>query len=222
MIPQEISITSGNQSLRGSLGLPDNPKGLILLTQAGGVHPGCRHEFAAQILEQQGFATLLINLVSFRDPQNGDVTNNVPLLTQRILDCLTWLRSDPITAELPCGLLAGGASVPAALRATAQRDTQVHALVCRGGLPDQAGGLYLEILSRPTLLLFGAQDALGQASGLRCQEKTQRHCKIEIIPEADREFSATLHFEVSAQLACQWFLAHVNSNTALAERPGND
>lgn len=209
MIPQEISITSGQLPLRGSLSLPENPRGLVLLPQPGGVHPGCRHEFAAQVQEQQGFATLLVNLISFRDPQNSNLHNNVPLLTQRILDCLVWLRREALLAPLPCGILAAGGAVPAALRASAQRDAQVSALVCRGGLPDQAGAFYLETLECPTLLLFGADDPSGQASGLRCQEKTHRHCKIQIIPDADREFTAAPHFETAAHMASQWLLSHL-------------
>ncbi|MCE1172910.1 MAG: hypothetical protein LWW84_16600 [Azovibrio sp.] len=209
MIPQEIAITSGRQPLRASLCLPDAPRGLILLPQTGGIHPGCRHEFAARIQEEHGFATLLLNLVSFRDAQGSDLYGNVPLLTQRILDALAWLHQESLTAALPCGILAAGSAVPAALRAAAQRDAQVQALVCRGGLPDQAGAFYLETLLCPTLLLFGADDPQGQASGLRCQDKTHRHCKLQIIPDADREFSAPPHFETAARIAGQWLLAHV-------------
>jgi len=209
VIPQEIGIVSGRAHLYASLALPEAPRGLVLLPQAGGVHPGCRHEYAARVQEQQGFATLLINLISFRDPQNGNLQNNVPLLTQRILDCLAWLRREALLAPLPCSILASGEAVPAALRASAQRDAQVSALVCRGGLPDQAGAFYLETLECPTLLLFGAGDSHGQASGRRCQEKARRHCKIQIIPDADREFTAPPHFETTTHIASQWLLSHI-------------
>lgn len=209
MIPQEITIPSGRLSLRGSLTLPENPGGLILLPHPGGMHPGSRHELAARILEQGGFATLLINLVSFRDPHNSDLYGNVPLLTQRILDCLAWLQQEPLLAPLPCGILAAGHAVPAALRASAQRDAQVSALVCRGGLPDQAGIFYLKTLACPTLLLFGTDDAKGRASGLRAEEKIEGRCRIQIIPDADLEFTAPHHFEVAAQLALQWLRGHL-------------
>ncbi len=209
MIPQEISIASGQASLRGSLALPEAPRGLVLLPQAGGVHPGCRHELAARIQEEQGFATLLVNLVSFRDPDNGSVQDNVPLLGERLLDCLAWIRREPLLAPLPCGILAAGSAVPAALRASAQRDAQVAALACRGGLPDLAGAFYLESLRCPTLLLFGAGDSRGQAAGLRCQDRAPRYCRVEIVPGADREFSQPTHFDTAARLAARWLLGHM-------------
>lgn len=209
MIPQEISIASGRLTLRGSLALPEYPRGIILLAQAGGVMPGCRHEFAAAIQAESGFATLLINLISFRDPPHSDIHSNVPLLTQRILNCLAWIRQQALLKPLSCGILAAGSATPAAIRASTQRDAQVTALVCRGGLPDQAGAFYLENLQCPTLLLFGATDSSGQASGLRCQEKTRRHCKLEIIPDADREFTSASHFETAARIANQWMQTHL-------------
>lgn len=206
---QEISIASGRASLRASLVLPEAPRGLVLLPQAGGVHPGCRHELAARVQEEAGFATLLVNLLSFRDPDSGNMQDNVPLLGERLLDCLAWLRREPLLGHLACGILAAGSAVPAALRASAQRDAQVKALVCRGGLPDLAGAFYLETLSCPTLLLFGAGDTRGQAAGLRCQDKAPRCCRVEIIPGADREFTHPGHFDTAARLASRWLLGHM-------------
>jgi hypothetical protein len=47
---------------------------------------------------------------------------------------------------------------PAAIRAAAQRDTQVRAVACHGGLIDRAGAQALELLIAPLLMLIDADD----------------------------------------------------------------
>lgn len=184
MIPQEITLPTNPHPLRGSLCLPDAATALVLLLQAGGVHPGCAHEDNAHLLAAQGFATLLVNLFSFRDPPGSDLGRNIPQLSQRILAVLTWLQQEPLTSTLPCTLLAGENAVPAALRAAAQRDTQVHALVCRGGLPDQAGVFYLESLACPVLLQQDTADSAGLASAQRAAARIGPGCTLQTWPTA--------------------------------------
>lgn len=209
MIPQEIRIAADHVGLRGSLALPEAPRGLVLLAQVDGVHPGDRHERAARLHAQLGFATLRASLVSFQDMPG--VAEHVALLTTRLLAWLAWVSQDAWLNVLPCGILATGASVPAALRASAQRDAQVKALVCCGGLPDLAGAFYLKALACPTLFLFAAADAPGLAAGARALAHSAAVACLNSIPAADREFKQARACDTVAQQSGAWLLRHLPS-----------
>lgn len=59
---------------------------------------------------------------------------------------------------LPFGLYASGDCSPAALRVAAVRDEDVFAVVCRDGLIDLAGMVYLRSLASPLLVLSTVED----------------------------------------------------------------
>ena len=59
---------------------------------------------------------------------------------------------------LPIGLYAANATSPVAVRVAAQRDHDIAAIVCRGGLIDLAGMLYLRSLESPLLMLVEETD----------------------------------------------------------------
>jgi dienelactone hydrolase len=69
--------------------------------------------------------------------------------------------------ELPLAIFATGDSCPAAVRVAAQRDTQVKALACHGGLIDRAGLQALKALMAPLLMVFNADDDVANAANQR-------------------------------------------------------
>ncbi len=156
-----ITLQAPHGSLHGRLGLPEQPRGLILIVRA---HRLPEDELAAAEFEARGYATLCIDLLTTQELQFIDATQNVPRLAQRLLDVLDLIRNDGDMQTLPLGLYANGDTAPAAIRCAAQRDIQVKALACHGGLIDRAGVQSLELMMAPLLILFDHDDELAPAA----------------------------------------------------------
>lgn len=152
---RQLSLQTPHGSLHGRLDLPPHPRGLILLTRA---HHAPIDTAIAANLAARGYALLAMELLSTQEAQFADATQNVPRLTERLLDILDLTHHEPELAELPLAIFATGDSTPAVIRAAAQRDTQVKALACHGGIVDRAGLQSLDLLAAPLLMLFDADD----------------------------------------------------------------
>ena len=176
MINRTITIQTPHGPLHGQLERPDAPRGIILLARA---HHAPIDTLIAESLTWHGYAIFSGELLSSQEARFTDATQNVPRLTQRLLDILDLIRHDGDMQNLPLAIFANGDTTPAAIRAAAQRDTQVKALACHGGLVDHAGRQALELLVAPLLMLFDANDefapaAFRRASGyLSCPHEMQ-------------------------------------------------
>lgn len=156
-----ITLQTPHGTLHGQLERPDHPRGLILLARP---HHVAVDTAIAGNLAGYGYASLAMELLSTQEMQFVDATQNVPRLALRLIDILDLIRNDGDMQELPLGIFASGDIAPAAIRAAAQRDAQVKALACHGGLIDRAGVQALELLVAPLLMLFDTDDAPGKAA----------------------------------------------------------
>ena len=109
---------------------------------------------------------------------------------------------------LPFGLCAANATSPVVVRVAAQRDHDIAAVVCRGGLIDLAGVLYLRSLESPLLLLIEETDTQHTASNRRALQEI--HCiqELRLIPEIGIDYATSTGFEAAANEASQWFVRH--------------
>ena len=158
---RDLAIHTPHGNLHGRLDRPPAAQGLIVLARA---HHAPIDRLLADLLVEQGFAVLSMDLLTLQETQFADATLNVPRLAQRLIEILDLARSDGDMEKLPLGIYASGDTTPAAIRAAAQRDAQVRALVCHGGLLDRAGVQALELLVAPLLMLFDSSDPLGPAA----------------------------------------------------------
>ena len=163
---RSLTIDTRHGHLFGQLELPDTPCGLVLLARAH--HAPDDIAIAAQLVEQN-FAVLIMELLTSQEAQFVDATQNVPRLTQRLLDMLDLIRRDGDMENLPLLILANGDTSPAAIRASAQRDTQVKALALHGGLIDRAGREALNLLTAPSLFVYSPEDEAGQIAYQRAE-----------------------------------------------------
>lgn len=150
-----LSVPSPHGPLHGQLELPDQALGLILLARAR--HAPGDAIMAANLLAH-GYATLTFELLSSPEALFADAMQNVPRLAQRLIEILELIRNDGDMQNLPLAILCRGDISPAAIRAAAQRDTQVRALACHGGIVDRAGLQALKLLTAPLLMLFDADE----------------------------------------------------------------
>ncbi len=175
---RDLSIHTPHGLLQGQLDIPENPRGLVLLARA---HHAPIDLFIASQLNDQGFAVLAMELLTSQEAQFVDATHNVPRLTQRLLELLDMIRQDGDMENLPLGIYAAGDSTPAAIRAAAQRDTQIKALAYHGGLIDRAGLQALKLLTAPLLAIFNTDDELGRIAFKRALAHLACHQQTDIL-----------------------------------------
>lgn len=156
---RHITLQTPHGSLHGQLEKPEFPRGLILIARSH--HLPIDGVIAAKLVAQ-GYAVFVMELLTTHELQFADATQNVPRLAQRLIDTLDMIRNDGDMQDLPLGLFASGDIAPAAIRTGAQRDAQVKAVVCHGGLIDRAGAQALDLLIAPLLMLFDAADTIGE------------------------------------------------------------
>lgn len=156
-----LAIHTPHGSLHGHLELPENPKGLILLARA---HHAPIDAIITANLAARGYAILSMELLTLQEAQFADATQNVPRLSQRLLDILDLIRHDGDMQELPLAIFATGDATPAAIRAAAQRDMQIKVVVGHGGIIDRAGLQALKLLVAPLSMLFDADDTAAQSA----------------------------------------------------------
>ncbi|HLO61988.1 MAG TPA: hypothetical protein VK165_03390 [Azonexus sp.] len=158
---RHIALHTPHGSLHGQLDRPQHSRGLILIARA---HRIADDDSLAASLAAEGYAVLAMDLLTADELHFVDATQNVPRLAQRLLDILDLIRHDGDTQNLPLAIYANGDAAPAAIRCAAQRDTQVKALACHGGLIDRAGLQSLQLLVAPLLMIFEPDDALSPAA----------------------------------------------------------
>lgn len=153
---RNLTIQTPHGPLHGQMTLPaETTCATILLARS---HHSPMDSVIAEHLAAHNYAILTMDLLTSLENQFVDATQNVPRLTQRLIDLLDLARRDYELAELPFGIFATGDASPAAIRAAAQRDIQIRAVVCHGGLIDRAGKQALEFMTAPLLMLGDLAD----------------------------------------------------------------
>jgi putative phosphoribosyl transferase len=91
-------------TLEGDLGLPQGTRGLILFPHGSSSPHSSRNRYVAQLLDEAGFATLLIDLLTAKeeaiDLQTGQLRFDIGFLANRLVDVTAWLRQQPATRQL--------------------------------------------------------------------------------------------------------------------------
>ena len=191
-----IKLDTPHGSLFGSL-LPEAaPQGLVLLVRA---HHAPVDDLIAGQFADSGYSVLRMELLTRQEMQFADATQNVPRLAQRLLDVLDLIRHDGDMSLLSLALQAHGDTTPAAIRVAAQRDAQVKALACHGGIVDRAGLQALEWLAAPLLMQFDGDDAAGQAAWQRARPRLRCQAESQILAPGDDAVAGTT----------RWFKQHL-------------
>ena len=197
-------------SLEGTLRVPHGAKGIVIFAHgSGSSRHSPRNRFVAEVLNKGGLATLLIDLLTSDeekiDQVTGELRFDINLLTERLSAVSTWVFSHE---QWAVGYFGASTGAAAALRAAAKMGQLIQAVVSRGGRPDLAAEA-LRLVKTPTLLIVGGSDepvigmneeALGK---LNCEKK------MVIVPQATHLFEEPGALEQVAELALQWFRAHL-------------
>lgn len=204
-----IRITKGDLVLEGILGLPAGPHGVLVFAHGSGsgrLSP--RNNFVAHHLQQEGLATLLLDLLTEEETANRRNVFNIDLLADRLLLAKDWLESETRTRNLGIGYFGASTGAGAALQAAAREPSNIKAVVSRGGRPDLAES-YLPSVIAPTLLIVGGHDEpvieMNQAAYdlLTCEKK------LIIVPGATHLFEEPGALEQVAEQAGSWCVRYL-------------
>src|SRR5215813_3472159 len=212
MRASEVRVRAGDTELAGYLAVPPNARGVVLFAHgSGSSRHSSRNQYVADVLQDAGMATLLIDLLTpveeARDDITGELRFDISFLADRLLGASDWLAAYPSTAELPLVYFGASTGGGAALVAAAQHP-DVAAVVSRGGRPDLAEG-FLKDVKAPTLLIVGGNDVPVIALNKKAFDRLQCKKRMEIIPGASHLFEEPGKLQQVAKLASNWFQAYM-------------
>ena len=210
---EQVRIPLGRIELAGDLSLPENARGLVLFAHgSGSSRHSRRNKFVAYELNKGRLGTLLFDLLTQREEYEEQFTRHlrfdIGLLADRLAAATDWARQDSRLSELSQGYFGASTGGGAALVAAVARESDIKAVVSRGGRPDLAGDA-LPGVKAPTLLIVGGDDDV--VIELNQQAYQQLHCekRLEIVSGATHLFEEPGTLEQVAHLARQWFEQHL-------------
>lgn len=201
-------IRSGTALLEGDLSIPQNAKGLVVFAHGSGSSRfSRRNQAVAKALQDGGFATLLLDLLTSNeeavDLGTREYRFDIGLLGRRVVAAVDWAAGEKSLSQLPIACFGASTGAAAALIAAAQRPGLVKAVISRGGRPDLAGDALPDVLA-PTLLIVGGNDdeviALNQAAMRRMRAPVS----LEVVPGATHLFEEPGTLQQVTQLALEW------------------
>jgi putative phosphoribosyl transferase len=208
-----VAVSAGGPILSGDLAIPTDPQGVVLFAHgAGSSRHSPRNQFVAAVLQEAGFATLLMDLLTEQEEASERFTAHlrfdIDLLARRLIAATDWISAEPSTRDLPIGYFGASTGAAAALVAAAERSDQIAAVVSRGGRPDLAGPA-LSRVRAPTLLIVGGNDPLVLDLNRQALEEIRAETRFEIVRGASHLFEEPGALERVAELAAEWFEDHL-------------
>jgi putative phosphoribosyl transferase len=222
---ETVRIKDDNQNIiEGNLTMPSSSqttttstsadiKGIVLFAHgSGSSRYSQRNQYVAQVLNDAGIGTLLIDLLTPEEERIDDITTehrfNIKLLAKRLLAATDWILHSARFKNLKIGYFGASTGAAAALEAAAERASLIYAIVSRGGRPDLADSYVLNHIEAPTLLLVGENDKQVielNEKALKQITKIEKKRKIVIVPNATHLFEEPGALEEVARRASGWF-----------------
>ncbi len=208
-IDQSVAITSGSASIECDWTVPLRPRGTVIITNGAGCSRFARrNRDVARHLYDEGFATLLADLLSYEEEREDALTGalrlDIDLLSERLSAATEWVKEETEVAHLPVGYLASGVATAAALVADVHSPGQVDAIVSRGGRPDLAG-IRLYKVAPPVLLIAGSADVPNLELNRWALRRLNCDKSLVAIPIATSRFEEPGTFAAMTDLASSWF-----------------
>jgi dienelactone hydrolase len=208
---KDLNIPIEDIILKGRLRLAFPQKGLIIFSHgSGSSRLSSRNNYVADFLLQEGFSSLLFDLLTETEDLIYENRFDIDLLTQRLVMTTLWIEKQKETIKIPIGLFGASTGAASALNATTFLGTKVKAVVSRGGRPDLAES-NLEKIKTPTLFIVGGNDGVVIELNKKAYTKLAGIKKLEIIEGATHLFSEPGKLELVAKLTCDWFTIYLKN-----------
>jgi putative phosphoribosyl transferase len=208
-----IYIPVGRAEIQGDLHIPEKSTSIVVFAHgSGSSRLSPRNKYVADVLNDAGIATLLIDLLTpdeeLIDFQTARLRFDIDLLADRLITVTHWLRGQSATEILHLGYFGASTGAAAALVAAGREPKFAEAIVSRGGRPDLAGP-WLKEVPAPTLLIVGGNDKVVVELNYQAAAELKAEHRLEIIPNAGHLFEEPGALEQVAALARDWFEEHL-------------
>ncbi|MEW1953461.1 phosphoribosyltransferase family protein [Terrabacter sp. NPDC080008] len=211
---EDVVIPSGQVRIEGHLRVPPGATGVVVFAHgSGSSRHSPRNRYVADVLHQAGLGTLLLDLLTPEEEGDRAKVFDIALLAGRLRDATDWLAQRQETAACRVGYFGASTGAGAALWAAAEPGSRVGAVVSRGGRPDLAGQRLADVRA-PTLLVVGGDDRVVLALNREALAEL-RNCPSElaVVPGATHLFEEPGTLARAAELARDWFVAHLGADT---------
>ena len=183
---------------------------IVFVHGSGSSRHSPRNQHVAQILQDAGFETVLLDLLTADEEERDRLTLeyrfDIDLLAGRVHQAMAWLldRGD----DRPVGLFGASTGSAAALRAAASEPARIGAVVSRGGRPDLAQEVLADVVA-PTLLIVGGGDPDVLLLNQRAVVGLNEDSSLEVVEDAGHLFEEPGKMDRVAELAADWFREHL-------------
>jgi putative phosphoribosyl transferase len=212
--------------LEANISTPRSGQGIVIFAHgSGSSRHSPRNRYVAQVLQNEGIATLLTDLLTDQeeeiDMQTRHLRFDIGLLSQRLSAVTYWFKQKSENINLKMGYFGASTGAAAALVAAAKHPHIINAIVSRGGRPDLAGIDSLQKVQASTLLIVGGNDfpvidlnkqALDNMHLLKDfsnDDTENRKKKLVIVPGATHLFEESGKLEEVARIATKWFATYL-------------
>jgi putative phosphoribosyl transferase len=222
LIKKVVNLLFKDQNqISGNLIIPEKSTGIVIFAHgSGSTGTSYRNQVLGQALNNNGFSTLLFDLLTEGEKQidskceniagkiPGITLNkfNIKLLTQRLISITEWVQKNNDTENLDIGYFGASTGTAAALYAvTAFYDIKV--LVSRSGRSDLVDKKTLSDITCPCLFIVGEYDkkVIDINKKTVHELKNVKDKKIEIMEGASHLFEEQGKIKEVADLSVYWF-----------------
>lgn len=205
----DVTIGPGQQQIHGVLTIPEHPRGLVIFSHGrSGTRWNIRNQYVARVLEEGGFATLVVDLLDDQEAGDRSKLFNVELLADRLQLVTQWACREPLTRSFGVGYFGASLGAGAALVAAARLADRIQAVVTRGGRPDLASE-HLPDVRSPTLLIVGGKDHMVIDLNEQAIRSLRCSTQLALLPGANHLFEEPGMLQKVGQLSRDWFTLHL-------------
>lgn len=215
-IQESVRVDVGIVAVDADLRVPDPATGLVVFAHGSGSSRfSSRNRAVAAVLENAGFGTLLLDLLTAEeeaiDERTREYRFDIELLGRRVIGALDWTEARPDLHHLPVACFGASTGAAAALIVGAARPEVVRAVISRGGRPDLAGDA-LPNVKAPTLLIVGGRDEPVIELNREAMHRMRAHVELKIVPGATHLFEEPGALDHVARLAADWCMRYLTAS----------
>jgi len=200
-----INIPLENIILEGDLSIPQEAKSIIIFAHgSGSSRHSTRNIYVADTLNQEGFGTLLFDLLTQEEDTVYKNRFNIFLLAKRLKLVTEWLLNNKKNNNFKIGYFGASTGAAAAVYAACELGGTISVIVSRGGRVDMVKH-YLRKLYIPTLLIVGENDSDIIELNKISYDLIKGEKELSIVSNAGHLFEEPGTLEKVAELATNWF-----------------
>jgi putative phosphoribosyl transferase len=206
VVERTVRVPTAGVSLDGDLAVPvADPSGVVLFAHgSGSSRHSPRNRRVARVLQESGWATLLLDLLTPQEEQvdlrTRELRFDIARLAERLTGAADWLGQQSDTAQLSLALFGASTGAAAALITAAERPKRVRLVISRGGRPDLAREALARVQA-PTLLIVGERDPQVRRLNAEAAAAMRAPVSIEVVPAATHLFEEPGALEAVTDLA---------------------